>query len=173
MSGKTRVVCPVTFETARPGGSEWTALPCKNAPFLTPFDSPEAAIARERYWVFPSGLALRDSDLPWVWCVAIEGLTKGPDYLYGTASEADRYARWYEKRGKTVTAFSVPREHLNGMLVSGLYDDDQPVLARPFPAWTRDSGQAPRHEQWPGIAPGRKVWPVVPSGFTSDFAFKY
>lgn len=143
------------------------------------------ACADDEYYVYPSGLCLSIADIPWVWAVHVTSPER-IDYVLGTAREAERYRRGIKRLVYADQFYSVPDYRLNGLLVSvvtpvcfqdeggvvhELNESVECVLARPLPSWTRHWDQAPRHEEWPGIAPNQKVWPMVPSGFTEDFAF--
>src|SRR6185436_10212360 len=94
-------------------------------------------------FVFPSGLVLDGGDLPWVWCVTLKsGMT---DYVFGSAREADRYARGINNLLDSIV--SVDPDCLNGLVVR-----PEGVLARALPAWCRECDDGPRHESWTGPA---------------------
>lgn len=122
------------------------------------------------FFVFPTGLALLMTQVPLVWLAVVDG-PPFMEYLLGTAEEAIRYTEGMNRTraGWVIESLkAVPVEHLSGSQV--VSEDGVLYPSRPFPTWAR-MGQAPRHEDWPGVPESTKVWPYVPSGFTVDFMF--
>lgn len=174
-----------------PGDYEWRVWPLAASsvyPNVECGDSPSKVIEEddgEAFWVYPSGLVLSEADLPWVWRVSLKSGQNAADYVYGTAREAFEYAQGLPNIVDAIQA--VDAADLNGLTVrvcvpvcyepllggpmAHVNDELRLVTARPLPQWTRTPGQHPRHERWGGIRPGTKVWPMVPHGFSTDFAF--
>ena len=124
-------------------------------------------VGRDMY-VWPSGFVLPYALLPWVWRVIVP-FPPFTDFVYGTAEQAAEY----ERKIKPHTILAEPAAYLNDLCV-GVDEEGNQKLARALPAWTRHPDECgPSHEDWPGVPEGTKVWPMVPSGFEKDFAFRH